>query len=61
LQSAELFTMTYGAIVAQMLKDFEDVDAVNAELDKMCDFFPPTTKSLIKIITRSHRSLKSPA
>ncbi len=28
--------MTYGAIVAQMLKDFEDVDAVNAELDKMC-------------------------
>ena len=35
LQSAELFTMTYGALVVQMLKDYEDVDAVNVELDKM--------------------------
>ena len=34
-QSAELFAMTYGAIVTQMLKDYEDVEAVNTELDKM--------------------------
>jgi hypothetical protein len=35
VQSAELFAMTYGAIVTQMLKDYEDVEAVNTELDKM--------------------------
>jgi hypothetical protein len=34
-QSSELFSLTYGAIVVQMLKDYEDVDAVNVELDKM--------------------------
>eukprot|EP00455_Lapot_gusevi_P009854 TRINITY_DN1442_c0_g2_i5.p1 TRINITY_DN1442_c0_g2~~TRINITY_DN1442_c0_g2_i5.p1 ORF type:complete len:190 (+),score=45.02 TRINITY_DN1442_c0_g2_i5:91-660(+) len=33
--SAELFAMTYGAIVVQLLKDFEDVETVNVELEKM--------------------------
>lgn len=33
--NSELFTLTYGALVAQLLRDHEDVDAVNAQLDKM--------------------------
>lgn len=33
--SGELFTLTYGALVAQLLKDYEDVDAVNRQLDKI--------------------------
>ncbi|PRP79265.1 trafficking protein particle complex subunit 3 [Planoprotostelium fungivorum] len=33
--NAELFTLTYGAIVAQLLKDFEDVEEVNNQLEKM--------------------------
>ena len=42
--NSELFTLTYGALVAQLLRDYEDVDAVNAQLDKMgfvliCFFF----------------------
>ena len=33
--NSELFTLTYGALVAQLLRDHEDVDAVNVQLDKM--------------------------
>ena len=34
--NSELFTLTYGAIVTQLLKDYEEVDATNAQLEKMC-------------------------
>ena len=33
--SNELFTLTYGAMVRQLLHDFETVEEVNAELDAM--------------------------
>ncbi|XP_074653788.1 trafficking protein particle complex subunit 3-like [Tubulanus polymorphus] len=33
--SAELFTLTYGALVAQLMKDYENDDEVNKQLDKM--------------------------
>ncbi|CAO2819854.1 unnamed protein product [Amaranthus hypochondriacus] len=33
--NAELFTLTYGAIVRQLLTDLEDVDQVNKQLDQM--------------------------
>ncbi|MCO5564516.1 hypothetical protein L7F22_018177 [Adiantum nelumboides] len=33
--NAELFTLTYGAIVRQLLTDFEEVDEVNKQLDLM--------------------------
>eukprot|EP00298_Acanthocystis_sp_HF-20_P005005 c15296_g1_i1.p1 GENE.c15296_g1_i1~~c15296_g1_i1.p1 ORF type:complete len:189 (+),score=80.55 c15296_g1_i1:50-616(+) len=33
--NSELFTLTYGALVYQLLKDYEDVDEVNKQLDKM--------------------------
>ena len=35
LQTQELFTLTYGAFVAQILNDYEHVDEVNKQLDKM--------------------------
>lgn len=35
LQNAELFTLTYGAIVRQLLTDLEEVDEVNKQLDQM--------------------------
>lgn len=34
-QNGELFTLTYGALVAQLLKDYEDDDEVNRQLEKM--------------------------
>lgn len=34
-QNAELFTLTYGAIVRQLLTDYEDVEEVNKQLDTM--------------------------
>jgi len=34
-QSAELFTLTYGATVAQLVRDLETPDEVNKQLDKM--------------------------
>mmetsp|Transcript_14455 Transcript_14455/g.25536 ORF Transcript_14455/g.25536 Transcript_14455/m.25536 type:complete len:182 (-) Transcript_14455:70-615(-) len=33
--NAEIFTLTYGSVVRQLLSDLEDVEAVNKELDKM--------------------------
>lgn len=36
LQNAELFTLTYGAVVAQLVKDYEDATEVNEQLDLMC-------------------------
>jgi len=33
--NAELLTMTYGAMVTQLLKDYKDVKVVNTELEKM--------------------------
>lgn len=33
--NAELFTMTYGSLVVQLMKDLEDVEAVNTALEKM--------------------------
>lgn len=34
-QSSELFTLTYGALVTQLCKDYENDDDVNKQLDKM--------------------------
>ncbi|CAM9584967.1 unnamed protein product [Phaeothamnion confervicola] len=33
--NAELFTLTYGAMVTQLIQDFEDVNAVNQQLEAM--------------------------
>ncbi|KAJ2804097.1 hypothetical protein H4R21_001779 [Coemansia helicoidea] len=33
--SAELFILTYGSMVVQLVKDYEDYSAVNKQLDKM--------------------------
>ena len=35
LQNGELFTLTYGALVAQLLRDHEDDEEVNKQLEKM--------------------------
>lgn len=34
-QNSELFTLTYGALVSQLLKDYENVEDVNKQLDRM--------------------------
>ncbi|KAG1085430.1 hypothetical protein G6F42_021401 [Rhizopus arrhizus] len=33
--NAELFTLTYGSMVVQLVKDFEDYGEVNKQLEKM--------------------------
>lgn len=33
--SSELFSLTYGAMVTQLLRDYEEVDATNVQLEKM--------------------------
>lgn len=35
LQSSELFTLTYGALVTQLLKDYENDEDVNKQLERM--------------------------
>ena len=35
LQVGELFTLTYGALVSQLIKDYEKDEEVNKQLDKM--------------------------
>ena len=34
-QNAELFNLTYGAMVMQLIRDYEDVQSVNQQLEKM--------------------------
>lgn len=34
-QNAEIFSLTYGSIVQQLIADFEDLDEVNKQLEKM--------------------------
>eukprot|EP01133_Synstelium_polycarpum_P019704 gene19704-23597_t len=33
--NAELFTLTYGALVTQLIKDYEDIEQVNIKLEQM--------------------------
>jgi hypothetical protein len=40
LQNSELFTLTYGAMVRQLLTDLEEVEEVNKQLDQMYVLFP---------------------
>ena len=35
MQNAEIFTLTYGSMVRQLLTDLEDVSEVNKQLDRM--------------------------
>lgn len=35
-QSSELLAITYGALVAQLVEDYEDPAAINEQLEKMC-------------------------
>lgn len=35
--NGELFALTYGALVVQLIKDYEDYDEVNKQLEKMFD------------------------
>ncbi|CAG8593830.1 941_t:CDS:2 [Cetraspora pellucida] len=53
--NAELFTLTYGSVVAQLVKDYEDYQEVNKQLEKMGynigirlieDFLAKTTNNL---------------
>ncbi|OEH77051.1 trafficking protein particle complex subunit [Cyclospora cayetanensis] len=34
-QNSELLCLTYGSLVSQLLKDFEHVEAINQQLEKM--------------------------
>ena len=33
--SGELFSLTYGALVGQIIKDYENIEDVNKQLEKM--------------------------
>ena len=33
--NAELFSLTYGSMVAQIIRDYEEVDKINIQLEKM--------------------------
>jgi hypothetical protein len=56
-QNAELFTLTYGAIVRQLLTDLEEVEEVNKQLDQMYappsslpQFIPPPSSIVLLVI-----------
>jgi len=36
-----LFALTYGALVVQLMKDYEGVEEVNKQLEKMYELFRP--------------------
>ena len=43
-QNSELLAITYGALVAQLVEDYEDPAAINEQLEKMCE--PPEPPEL---------------
>ncbi|KAA8526943.1 hypothetical protein F0562_008828 [Nyssa sinensis] len=47
--NAELFTLTYGAIVRQLLTDLEEVEEVNKQLDQICVDFKETAEVIAKV------------
>ncbi len=52
-QNAELFTLTYGSIITQLIKDYEDINEVNTQLEKMylfiyLHYFPPFSLSSLR-------------
>ncbi|CEQ39275.1 SPOSA6832_00792, partial [Sporobolomyces salmonicolor] len=54
--NAELFSLTYGALVVQLIKDYEDYDEVNKQLDKMSvPFSSSSSSSPLTRSTRRHR------
>lgn len=38
-QNSELFTLTYGVLVTQLLKELDTVEDVNTQLEKMSPFY----------------------
>lgn len=36
-QSCDLFTLTYGSLITQLLKDYDNPEDVNKQLDRMCE------------------------
>jgi hypothetical protein len=54
VQNAELFTLTYGAIVRQLLTDLEEVEEVNKQLDQM--YAPPSSPSPVHAFLTSSAS-----
>jgi len=46
MQNADLFVMTYGAFVVQLIKDYKDINIVNAELHKMYAYKPLMSRVL---------------
>lgn len=42
VQNAEIFTLTYGSLIRQLLADYDDLQEVHRQLEKMfCPFIPP--------------------
>jgi hypothetical protein len=35
MQNAEIFTLTYGSMIRQLISDLEDMEEVNKQLDQM--------------------------
>jgi hypothetical protein len=56
--NAEFFALSYGALVVQLVKDYEDYAQVNQQLDKMFDpahpSLPPELKNIHPFIVE-HR------
>ncbi|KAG7275471.1 hypothetical protein CRUP_022723 [Coryphaenoides rupestris] len=52
IQNSELFTLTYGALVTQLCKDYENDEEVNKQLDKIvgrCQDFRETADVIAKV------------
>ncbi len=52
LQNAEIFTMTYGSIVRQLITDLDDIELVNKQLDAMYGcVWTPAARGAVPVLT----------
>ena len=54
-QNSELLAITYGALVAQLVEDYEDPAAINEQLEKMCE--PPEPPELREPRAANHATV----
>jgi hypothetical protein len=58
LQNAEIFTLTYGSIVRQLITDLDDIDLVNKQLDAMWDKPSPSSATAPSSLTYATGKLR---
>ncbi|WFC98768.1 hypothetical protein MYAM1_001500 [Malassezia yamatoensis] len=60
IQNLELFTLTYGSLVVQLIKDYEDYEQVNLQLDKISNADESAGDASMRNSSTAHAAAREP-